>query len=276
MTESVSKVVCGICPHCCALAEGQIGFCRARSNRGGEVVSLTYGKVSALALDPIEKKPLRHFHPGSMILSVGATGCNMRCPFCQNHGIAQDCENAECEEVTPDALVRTAIKLRERGNIGLAFTYNEPLVGYEYVRDCAKLARQNGLKTVLVTNGMINDEPFAELLPQIDALNIDLKGFTARFYDGLRGDFETVKNTIEKAQKNCHVEVTTLVIPEENDSVDDMERQAAWLASLRPDIPLHLTRFYPRYHYSERASTPPETIRVLVNVARKHLRYVEF
>lgn len=267
---------CAICPHGCDLKDGQTGFCRARANRGGKVVSLTYGKVSALALDPIEKKPLKRFHPGSMILSVGATGCNLRCQFCQNHEIAQECGNVETREMSPEKLVHMALSLTQRGNIGLAFTYNEPLVGYEFVRDCAELAHRNELKTVLVTNGMINEEPLMAFLPVIDAMNIDLKGFTAEFYDALQGDLETVKNTIVKAQSCCHVEITTLVIPGENDNPEDMERQAAWIASLHPDIPLHLSRFFPRYHYTDRAPTPPETLQALADIARKHLRYVYF
>lgn len=272
--EMGGKVACGLCPHRCELTEGQSGFCRARAVSGGKVVSLTYGRVSALALDPIEKKPLLHYYPGSMILSVGATGCNLRCQFCQNHKIAQDCGNAECEEISPDELVKTALMLRDRGNIGLAFTYNEPLVGYEYVRDCAKICHQNGLKTVLVTNGMICEEPLVELLPDIDAMNIDLKGFTAKFYNGLCGNLENVKNTIAKAQACCHVEVTTLIIPNDNDCPNDMERQAAWLASLRPDIPLHLSRFFPRYAYAGRTPTPLYTLQALADNARKYLRYV--
>lgn len=180
--EISGKVVCNLCPHQCKLSEGQNGFCRARANNGGKVVSLTYGRVSALALDPIEKKPLLHYYPGSMILSVGSTGCNLHCPFCQNHQIAQDCENVEYEEISPHELVKMALALRNRGNIGLAFTYNEPLVGFEFVRDSAKLCHRNDLKTILVTNGMICDEPLTELLPDIDAMNIDLKGVSLRHF----------------------------------------------------------------------------------------------
>ncbi|HPF56355.1 MAG TPA: radical SAM protein, partial [Clostridiales bacterium] len=162
------------------------------------------------------------------------------------------------------------------GNIGLAFTYNEPLIWYEYVRDCAKLLRENGLKTVLVTNGMICLEPLLELLPLIDAMNIDLKGFSQKFYDLVKGDFETVKQTIALSAQQCHVEVTTLVIPGLNDDPKEIEDEAKWLASVNPEIPLHLSRFFPRYKMNDHRSTPIETIYDLRNIAAKYLKYVFF
>lgn len=256
------------------LAEGQTGFCRARQNSGGKIICANYGRVTSLALDPIEKKPLRRFYPGSLILSVGSYGCNLRCPFCQNYEISMADAGARSSYVVPQALVERALSLRQRGNIGLAFTYNEPLVGYEYVRDCAALAQEKDLKTVLVTNGMIEAEPLAVLLPLIDALNVDLKGFTQTFYTFVGGDLETVKRSIALAAERCHVEVTTLIIPGHNDDPNDMEREAAWLASLNPELPLHISRFFPRYQLTDWPPTPLETVYALRDVAARHLRYV--
>lgn len=217
------KKVCDICHHRCKLEEGQIGLCRARINRDGNIVADNYGKLTSLALDPIEKKPLKRFHPGSMILSAGSYGCNMRCSFCQNCEISMtDGEHAHAVNVTPEDLVEKAKELMPRGNIGIAYTYNEPLVGYEFVYDCAKLAAARGLKNVVVTNGCICHTPLVLLLPYIDAINIDLKAFTEDFYSRMGGDLETVKQTIATAARSCHVEVTTLIIPNENDSEAEM------------------------------------------------------
>ncbi|MDR0197010.1 MAG: radical SAM protein, partial [Oscillospiraceae bacterium] len=215
------KLNCPICPHNCVLEENQTGFCRARANIDGEIISLNYGRITSIALDPIEKKPLRRYFPGSVILSVGSFGCNLRCGFCQNHGISMTDAGIKATRVPPEELVRKAADLIPSGNIGIAYTYNEPLIGYEYVRDCAELARERGLKNVLVTNGYINEPALSALLPFIDAANIDLKGFTPEFYKNIRGDLETVKRTIELARGVCHVEITTLIIPGENDSRDE-------------------------------------------------------
>lgn len=270
------RAVCTLCPHACSLADGQRGLCRARRNVEGVVVDENYGRVTALAFDPIEKKPLARFHPGSSILSVGSYGCNVRCPFCQNADIANaDPDDVSWREVTPEALVDHATRVR--GNIGIAYTYNEPLVGFEFVRDTARLAHEEGLCNVIVSNGMINDEPLRELLPLIDAANIDLKGFSQAFYDIVGGDFATVQHTIATlvAQPSCHVEVTTLVIPGLNDSAEEIEAAAAWLASLDPEIPYHLTRFFPCHHLQDRAPTPLATLHELADVARKHLHDVQ-
>lgn len=268
------SAVCELCFHHCILDEGQTGLCRARANRDGQVVSLNYGKLTALALDPIEKKPLRRFHPGSMVLSVGSFGCNLRCPFCQNAAIAASGADIPTRDCLPEALVREAVRLRARGNIGVAYTYNEPLVGYEYVRDCAALVHEAGLKNVLVTNGTIEEQPWRALLPWIDAVNIDLKGFTAGWYHRLGGDLETVKRSIALAAQNCHVEVTTLIVPGENDSEDEMRALSAWLAAVRPDIPLHVSRFFPRHHMTDRPPTPVRTVYHLADIARENLQWV--
>ena len=180
------KKTCELCPHRCELEEGQTGFCRARQNRDGQIISINYGKVTALALDPIEKKPLRHFYAGKNILSVGSFGCNLRCPYCQNHTIsmANAAQTVSCY-ISPEELVVRALERIPDGNIGIAYTYNEPLIGYEYVRDCAMLAKEKQLKNVVVTNGCIAEEAFQKLLPWIDAWNIDLKGFKNASYGQL-------------------------------------------------------------------------------------------
>jgi pyruvate formate lyase activating enzyme len=269
------KEICGICPHHCDLEEGQTGCCRARTNRGGRITCSNYGKLTSIALDPIEKKPLARFMPGGKILSVGSCGCNLRCRFCQNHSISMtSCEEADTVYVAPETLLEKAAALIPRGNIGLAYTYNEPLIGYEFVYDCAKLIRSGGMKNVLVTNGYVCEEPLLELLPYIDAMNIDLKGFSDAFYKKVGGDLETVKRTIEICAKRCHVEVTTLVIPDENDNFEEIEELSKWLASVDPDIPYHLTRFFPMYKYSDRKSTPVKTVYALKETARKYLNHV--
>ncbi len=268
------SISCELCFHHCQLKEGQTGLCRARANRGGRIVPLNYGKLTALALDPIEKKPLRRFHPGSMVLSVGSFGCNLCCPFCQNAQIAAAGVEILTRDCPSEALVRQALRLRGQGNIGVAYTYNEPLVGYEYVRDCAALVHQAGMCNVLVTNGTIEEGPWRALLPLIDAVNIDLKGFTEGWYRTLGGDLETVKRSITLAVEHCHVEVTTLIVPGENDSEEEMRALSGWLSSVSPEIPLHVSRFFPRHHMTNRPPTPMETVYRLAHVARERLSYV--
>jgi len=267
-------LICDLCPHHCNIKEGLTGRCRARSNINGVITCNNYGKLTSMALDPIEKKPLMRFYPGSMILSVGSYGCNLNCPFCQNNDISMANEFIETVYVSPKQLVMKAKELMPIGNIGIAFTYNEPLISYEYVRDCAMLAHKEGLKTVLVTNGTICTQPLKELLPYIDAMNIDLKGFTKRFYDMVGGDLETVKRSISLADKHCHVEVTVLIIPGENDSDDEMEALSKWLKTVDYKIPLHISRFFPQYKMADKSPTPVETIYRLKDIAAKHLKYV--
>ncbi|HHV09299.1 MAG TPA: AmmeMemoRadiSam system radical SAM enzyme [Clostridiales bacterium] len=269
------KVQCEICPHHCKLEEGHIGLCRARLNRNGRIISENYGKLTAVALDPIEKKPLYHFYPGSRILSVGSYGCNLKCSFCQNSDISMTGGNdIPVQETACEELVKKALLLQERGNIGIAYTYNEPLIGYEFVRDCAKLAHQHRLKNVVVSNGYICEEPLKQLLPWIDALNIDLKCFTEAYYHELGGDLATVKRSIEIASEKSHVEVTTLIIPGENDSDEEMEELSGWLAGISPEIPLHISRFFPRWQMQDREATPVKRVYHLAQVARKHLKFV--
>ncbi|MBQ3289920.1 MAG: AmmeMemoRadiSam system radical SAM enzyme [Kiritimatiellae bacterium] len=275
MSDAVA--VCGTCPRSCRLADGAFGFCRARRAERGRVVAANYGMISSLALDPIEKKPIAFFKPRSMVLSVGSFGCNLRCPFCQNDGISQHGgDEVPCRTATPADLTDLASKLREeRGNIGLAYTYNEPLVGWEFVRDCAREVRARGMCNVLVSNGCASEEVIADLAPLIDAANIDIKGPSQKYYDWLGGDFNSVCQTVRTLHAaGCHVEVTTLVVPGRNDTDADMEAIAAFVASVSPDMPLHVTRFFPRWHMADATPTPVATVRHLADVARRHLRRV--
>ena len=275
------KAVCWLCPHRCHLSDGQTGFCRARQNQGGIIRSLSYGLLTSAALDPIEKKPLYHFRPGSMILSLGSFGCNLRCPFCQNYTISQagrdgfEGQQLPMDRTSPKEIVAAAQRLEETsGNIGVAFTYNEPLVGYEFVYDTARLLKEAGLAVVLVTNGQIEKDPWLHLLPYVDAVNIDLKGFTQSFYDWIGGDLKTTKAAIEwAAEEGVHVEVTTLVIPGKNDGAEEMAAEAEWLAGISAELPLHLSRYFPRY-LSDIPMTPVETLQRLRRIAGTRLRFV--
>lgn len=268
------RAVCGVCPHACALAEGRRGICRARIARDGAVVDENYGRVTSLALDPVEKKPLARFRPGSHVLSLGSYGCNLRCPFCQNASIAcAGPDDVAWRDLSPERAVELAVQAADRGCVGLAFTYNEPLVGYEYVRDTARLAHEAGLVNVLVSNGMVHPGPLSELLGLVDAANIDLKGYTPAFYEMAGGSLDAVKRTIETlaADATCHLEVTTLVIPGLNDDPAEIDEAAAWLASLDPTIPYHLTRFFPCHRMLDRPPTPVSALRELARVAQRHL-----
>ena len=271
----MEKVVCPVCPHHCALREGAVGRCRARKCVGGKITCINYGKITSLALDPIEKKPLYYFYPGSRIVSVGSFGCNLSCPFCQNHEIAAAGarEARYARDMMPEEICEIAEETRDRGNIGVAYTYNEALVGYEFVRDTAKLVHEAGMKNVLVTNGTAELPILEELLPYIDAMNIDLKAFRPELYKWLGGDLQTVMNFITRAAQESHVELTSLIVPGKNDSLEDMEREAAWIAGIDPDIPLHITRYFPRHRMAE----PPTRIslmRELKSVAERHLNRV--
>ncbi|GAA0793893.1 AmmeMemoRadiSam system radical SAM enzyme [Faecalicatena orotica] len=269
------KVICQVCMHHCQLEEGKSGICKARKNEGGSIVCSNYGQVTSLALDPIEKKPLRMFRPGTMILSAGSYGCNLRCPFCQNHEISMAGEiDSETLYLSPQDLADKAAEYRSIGNIGIAYTYNEPLVGYEYVRDTSRLVKEAGMVNVLVTNGSASLPVLEEILPYIDAMNIDLKGFSQEYYRKLGGDLETVKNFIERSAQTCHVELTTLIVPGENDSTREMEAEAGWIASLNAEIPLHVTRFFPQYHMKDRPATDVERVYELADTARKYLKHV--
>ncbi len=267
------KVHCYLCPHNCVIKPDSTGVCRARKNKGGELYSLNYGRIASLSLDPVEKKPLARFHPDAMILSAGTFGCNLKCSFCQNWRIAH--MEADTSEMLPQQLVSRAVEAKKSGNIGIAYTYNEPSIWYEYVYECAVLANKSGLSNVLVTNGFISEEPLLELLPFIDAMNIDVKAFTPGFYKEIcKAALDEVKRTVELAAPKCHVEVTTLVIPGLNDSVKEIGELSAWLASISTSIPLHLTRFFPNYRMTDRAATPLSTLERARKKASEYLEYV--
>ena len=268
-----NKAICPVCPHHCALSEGQTGLCRARGNRDGRVVSLSYGRVTSIALDPVEKKPFNRWQSGKYILSVGTFGCNLSCAFCQNAAISQVGAETDTEELPPERLAEIAEELAPRGNVGAAFTYNEPLIGWEYVYDSAKLLHEKGLLVALVTNGTAEPEILEKLLPYVDAMNIDLKTWSAESYKKLGGDLDTVKRTIRRAAKSCHVEVTTLAVPGISDSVGDMDEEAAWLSSISEELPLHISRYFPRWKM-DAPPTPLATVEALCETARRHLRYV--
>jgi pyruvate formate lyase activating enzyme len=268
-----TDVRCMLCPHGCYLKPGQTGICLARRNIDGELFSLNYGKVTAIALDPIEKKPLVNFHPGSYILSAGSFGCNLKCSFCQNWQISQS--EPESAEITPEELVNKALALMKKGNIGIAYTYNEPSIWYEYVHDCSVLAHEKGLLNVLVTNGYIRREPMEKLLPLTDAMNIDLKAFEPGFYSSVcKGKIDFVKETIRLCSEACHVEVTNLLIPGQNDSEEEVSALAGWLAEQSPDITLHLTAYHPDYRMREPRPMGRERVFELVNIAKKSLKNV--
>lgn len=272
------KTRCEICHHNCSLDEGQLGVCRARRNKDGRIICENYGRITSIALDPIEKKPLHMFKPGSKILSVGSYGCNMHCLFCQNYEIsmADPCKDSNTQwfEITPGKLAERAVELMPYGNVGLAYTYNEPFISYEFVMDCAKLIRERGLVNVAVTNGCINEQPLLEILPYFDAMNIDLKSFRHDFYSRMGGDLDTVLNTIKITAKRCHVEVTTLIIPGENDTDEEMEEIASWLAGVDKDITLHVTRFFPAWKMTDRPPTPVDRVYGLARVAKRYLKNV--
>ncbi len=278
---------CNVCFRHCELREGQTGPCGAREAREGKVRPVYYGRISSLALDPIEKKPLARFYPGGMILSVGMLGCNLRCPFCQNHEIARRNANGTfsvpVRKLSPAELAEAAAYYRPMNNIGLAFTYNEPLVCWEYVRDTARLVHAKGMMNVLVTNGCADLEILDQLSPFIDAMNIDLKGFTDRYYtEVLGGDRQMVMTFIREAVKRCHVELTTLIVPGENDSEEEMRSLSQWVAGLQNvyggrqgrEIPLHISRFFPRYRMTDKMPTDIKKIRSLVKTAGENLLYV--
>ena len=280
-------MICNTCFRHCNIPEGGLGFCGARTCENGVVRAANYGRITSLALDPIEKKPLVRFHPGSMILSAGSYGCNLRCPFCQNSEISWSDEalrlRDKAEYLAPEDLADIAARYRNRGNIGLAFTYNEPLIGYEYVRDAARLVHERGMKNVLVTNGTASLEVLEELLPYIDAMNIDLKGFTDHYYsDVLGGDRQMVMDFIERAVKSCHVELTTLIVPGENDNEEEIREMTGRIAGLMnaegekvgAEIPLHVSRFFPRFHMTDRDATEVRKVYRLADTAREKLKYV--
>ncbi len=274
-TRPNESVLCLLCPQYCNIQPGKIGVRRARRNVEGELVSLNYGEITSFALDPIEKKPLYHFYPGSEILSVGTKGCNLSCGFCQNWEISQG--RADAYSITSKALAEVVADYgRKRESIGLSYTYSEPLVWFEFVLETAGLVHEKGFKNVLVTNGHINEEPFKDLLPYIDAMNIDVKSFSPSFYAKVcHGKLAPVLRTAKLAREaGCHIEITNLVIPGLNDSRNEISKLVNWVATTLGDItPLHFSRYYPAYKFKE-PSTPVDTLRMAADIARSKLKYV--
>lgn len=268
------EVRCRLCPWQCRLKPGGKGTCRVRLNEEGQLVSLNYGCCTSYALDPVEKKPLYHFWPGSTIFSVGTMGCNFRCRFCQNWQIAQG--EPDLNGITPEEATALAQRYARTQNcVGLAYTYSEPVVWFEFVVEAARLAREQGLKNVLVTNGFIGEEALDELLPLIDAMNIDVKGFTDDYYLKVcRGKRGPVLRTAEKARLHCHVELTTLLVTGLNDSEEEIGELVDWVAgSLGTDVPVHFSRYFPNYELD----LPPTPVATLIRareVAREKLQYV--
>ncbi len=272
---------CHICSRECAPEEGKLGFCGGRRCVGGRMVCDNYGRLTSIALDPIEKKPLAMYEPGSLILSVGSYGCNLSCPFCQNHEISRALpDTIPWRYVSPEQLCSLAAEYRAHGNIGVAFTYNEPLISLEYLIDTAALLHQDDLKVILVSNGSVSEAAAWEVLPHIDAMNIDLKCFTESGYERLGGSLSQTMRFLEIAAGETdantarpHLEITTLIVPGLSDSIEDMRREAAWIASLDPSIPLHVTRYFPRYHMTEPA-TSVDLVHQLADTAREYLANV--
>ncbi len=261
---------CNLCPKFCVIGEGKRGFCYARINNAGKLYSEIYNRAMAANMDPIEKKPLYHFHPGARIFSLGTRGCNQRCDFCQNwHMLESD---APLEEITADEAVQAASL---RGSIGMAYTYNEPLIWFEFLLECAALAQQSGLVNVLVTNGYINPEPFAEVAPFIDAMNIDIKSMDPSFYKEIcKSDLPPVLETCVTAHRmGIHVEFTNLLIPTLNDSDEQIGRLVDFVAGLDREIPLHFSAYFPCYKMKIEP-TPLRTMRRAEEIARRRLDYV--
>lgn len=273
---SDEKVQCTLCPHNCILSEGKAGICRVRINEGGKLTTTVNGFVSSINFDPIEKKPLYHFYPGSTILSLGTYGCNLRCFFCQNCTISQTAAEPELPHIyyTPEQIVQIA--LQRPGNIGIAFTYNEPVVWFEYMYDIARLAKKAGLKTVMVTNGFINKEPLNALLEYIDAFSVDLKAFNEEFYSKVTSSkLGPVKKTLKQISlAGKHLEIVNLVIPELNDDKTSFAAMVRWIANeLGQDTVFHISRYYPNYKLKTEA-TSVSSIHGLKSLAKKELKYV--
>ncbi len=269
---AANTVQCELCPHTCTIADGRSGICMVRTNRSGILYADTYARVASIALDPIEKKPLYHFRPGTEILSLGTIGCNFKCSFCQNWTLSQGTDTP-LQYLPPEQVIALC---RKHAVHAIAFTYNEPSIWLEYIIDTGKRARENGIALVLVSNGFLNEQPLTDALPYIDAVNIDVKSFTNTFYRReCRGTLDPVLRSVEQiVQSNTHIELTQLIIPGVNDSLNIINEFIDWVAALSTDIPVHFSRFHPQYKMSEKSITPESTLMTIFNTARKKLRYV--
>ncbi|WP_017416065.1 AmmeMemoRadiSam system radical SAM enzyme [Clostridium tunisiense] len=266
------KIHCFLCPHNCIIDKNNFGKCRVRINEDDKLYTINYGEVTSISMDPIEKKPLHYFKPSTNILSIGSFGCNFTCGFCQNHSISH--VEAPSEFFSKEKLVQLILTLED--NIGIAFTYNEPSIWYEYVYEVSKLLKETSedKSVVLVTNGYISEEPLKELLPYVDAMNIDLKSYNNDYYNKVcGGNLTPVLKTIEQAAKNCHVEVTNLLVSNEHHSIEDIESISKFLSNIDKNIPLHLSRYFPRYKMNNPATTI-ETMVAAEEIAKKYLNRV--
>ena len=267
--EGDNSVSCLLCPHECSIKDGKVGICSVRKNESGVLIPLTYGRPSSIQLDPIEKKPLYHFLPGSKILSIGTSGCNFSCGFCQNWSLVKS--DIPHSFLPPEDLPTLAQK---HSSIGIAYTYNEPLIWYEYILDAGKAVKEAGLRNVLVTNGFINPEPLDQILPLIDAINIDLKSIDPSFYKKIcKGELEPVKETIRRSHDSCLIEVTNLIIPNENDSEDQIKRLVEFIAGIDQNIPLHFSRYFPHRGFSSPPTSPDKLLRAY-EIAKTMIHYV--
>ncbi|OHD56114.1 MAG: AmmeMemoRadiSam system radical SAM enzyme [Spirochaetes bacterium GWF1_51_8] len=268
------SVQCFLCPHHCRIKEGMRGLCGARKNEGGTLDSLIYSRISAIAVDPIEKKPLYHYFPGKMILSIGTVGCNLRCQFCQNHHLSRYFEDTVMEplnELTPKEALKA---VRQADSFGIAYTYSEPSIWFEYILDVSRLLKNEGLKNVWVTNGYIDKEPLEEMLPFMDAANIDLKAFSDKNYLKLGGKLQPVLDTIRRCYDyGVHIELTTLIVPGMNDELDELSALVKWIAAIDKTIPFHISRYFPHYQY-EKPSTDIDLLAQVSDMAKESLDYV--
>jgi pyruvate formate lyase activating enzyme len=274
--KEVGSVKCLLCPHYCRIKPGHRGTCHVRANVDGHLVSEVYGKSSSIHFDPIEKKPLYHFLPGRIIFSIGNIGCNLHCKFCQNADISQSGTDdfLYLRDIDPESVILLAGQRND--NMGIAYTYNEPIVWYEYMVDIARLAHASHLRNVMVTNGYINPEPLENLLPLIDAFSVDLKAFTDEFYSRItQASLAPVKESLRMIRKSGkHLEITNLVIPDLNDDPAVFEEMMEWISGeLGRETVLHLSRYFPTYKMTIDA-TPLATLIKLYHIARKHLDYV--
>ena len=274
--EKDQKVRCTLCPHECVLKAGQAGVCRVRRNVNGQLLSENYGKVCSLHLDPIEKKPLYHYYPGKNVFSVGSVGCNLHCRFCQNWEISQTSveDYPYLKTYSHEAIVDLASA--EPGNLGIAYTYNEPIIWFEFMMDIARLSAEKGMKNLMVTNGFINQDPLKELLPVMHAFSVDLKAFTESFYKHLTSS--SLKPVLESLkiirQSGRHLEITNLLIPGENDDEKDFREMMKWIqGELGPDTVLHISRFFPTYKLMHHA-TPEALLFKFYEIAREYLSFV--
>jgi len=268
-------VICLACAHKCRIKKGNTGICGVRKNINGKLYLLVYGKVVSMNIDPIEKKPLYHFLSGTKSFSIGTVGCNFRCDFCQNFDISQISKKGMVfgKEISPEQIVKEAVKNDCKS---ISYTYNEPAIFIEFVKDVAVLTKKKGLKNILVTNGYLSKESFDYISNYIDAMSIDLKSFNEEFYKRYCGGrLKPVLDTIKRAyKKGIHIEIVTLVIPGLNDSDRELEKIAEWISKLDKEIPWHISRFFPMYKMLDRSITPIDTLEKAYKIGKKYLENV--